>query len=76
MDLLHLRVVRNDSEFFLYFTPSDTVANSATGLEAWEGYEGHRAGRAESKTLRSEAQPGGKRNCVRVCGQRKVEGRK
>lgn len=41
------------------FHTLDTVANIPTGLEALGGLQ-RAQGRGESKTLRSEAQPGGK----------------
>lgn len=59
MDFLYSLVARNYSEVFLCFTPLDAVANIPTGLEALGGLQ-RAQGRGESKTLRSEAQPGGK----------------
>lgn len=49
IDFLDFLAVRNDSRVLLCYTPLDTVANSDTGLEAWEAYKG-REGGAESKT--------------------------
>lgn len=76
MDFLDYLAVRNDS-VFLRFTPSDIVANSARGLEAWESYKGHKRGQNQRLSDLKLRQAGSKlvsRSVVR--GKLRVEGNK